>query len=213
MPKLLKNDLPEILENAVFLAEKKYSQWSGRTMRTAPESLVQTILAESLYKAGAKVVLEQSFKEIIKLSNNASQEDNQKDRRRLDIAIFFENGNPRILIEIKKLNSTKSLHSDCKRIQELLQKCPSAQCGFILAYGTSSWEKYKSKGEKTLQNRISGAKNIPGMRLIKEIPIKMVNGRDNKPRVLGGAIFIITPPKSHNSNNSKYTLRNHEIMQ
>ena len=51
---------------AITEAEERYSKWSGGiTMRAAPESLVQTILAEQLFKAGGQIALEASVRMLV----------------------------------------------------------------------------------------------------------------------------------------------------
>lgn len=171
-------------------AEEKYSKWSGGiTMRAAPESLIQTILAEYLYEeAGARVILEQSFDQLIELSSIPSKEKQRKDQRRLDLAIFYNNGKPRILVEIKKITKSESLQADCTRIQELLNKCPKIQCGFILAYRTAA-------KEETIQDSIINVNQSSKMKLKRKIPITKVTGKTGLPRFLGGAVFRVDRTK------------------
>lgn len=172
--------------NAVIKAEKKYSKWSGGiTMRAAPESLVQTVLAECLHEeAGARIILEQSFHQLIELSNGPQKKNGKNDQRRLDIAIFYKNGAPRILIEIKKITKSESLQKDRNRIQELLNQCPKIQCGFILAYRTAA-------KKETIQESILNVNKFSEMHLAREIPIAEVTGRTGLPRFLGGAVFRV----------------------
>lgn len=176
--------------NAVMQAEDKYSKWSGGiTMRAAPESLVQTILAEYLHeKAGARVILEQSFDQLLELSSIPSKEKQKKDQRRLDLAIFYNSGKPRILVEIKKITKSESLQADCTRIQELLNQCPKIQCGFILAYRTAA-------KEQTIQDSIINVNQSSEMKLKRKIPITKVTGKTGLPRFLGGAVFRVDRTK------------------
>ena len=174
------------LIQALETAEKKYSEWTGGiTMRAAPESLVQTIVAEHVASLNSRILLEASVVSIILDSGEELPEELPRNKRgRIDIAIYYKSRIPRFVVEIKKLSNKQSLNEDHDRIVKLMQICPKIQNGLMLGYATSD------EPEKLLEliKSVSASTNTPIVRTLKPIP---VIGRNGLPRFLAGAVYRV----------------------
>ena len=169
-------------------AEIKYSYWSGgTTMRAAPESLVQVVLAEELAALGITLRLEASVRSLYADSGiepPASLPRNE--RGRIDIALYFKSSQPRFIVEVKKLRSAKSMNEDQERIIKLLQDCPNIQNGIMLGYATSPHS-------RELDTLLDAARHESGTRIVRRMSPVEVQGKDGKPRFLAGAVFRVDP--------------------
>lgn len=178
----------EACEAAIAEAEHTYSNWSGGiTMRAAPESLVQIKLAEKISEKGVRVVLEYGVRQFMEESNGKSpalEKIPRNSQGRFDIVAFFKKGEPRLIIEVKKLNGSMSLDRDHKRIQEILQACPGVQCGIIVAYGTAA-------EKQTLTNRLKSQKSLDGIKLLQPVGPIPVTGKTGRPRFLAAGIYHV----------------------
>ena len=170
-------------------AEDRYSKWSGGiTMRAAPESLVQTILAEQLFKAGGLIALEASVQMLVKQSLGETPiKLPRNDHGRFDIVVYYASRKPRLLLEVKKSTGLNSLQQDHQRIVEVLKLCPKIQSGIIVAYGTAV-------NAETVRGRIYAGCSLPNTKLVGEVQPFQVKGKFGGARVLGAGIYQIDPP-------------------
>ena len=108
-------------------------------MRAAPESLVQTILAEELASLEIVLRLEASVKSLIEDSGVTLPSSLPRNEQgRIDIALYFQSRKPRFIIEVKKLAHANSVNDDRDRILELMSLCPNIQNGILVGYATST---------------------------------------------------------------------------
>ena len=161
-------------------------------MRSAPESLVQTKIAESLASKGVIVFLEASIKDILAVSQGSSlPEISRGDLGRIDIAVYYKSKErraiPRFVVEVKKLTDHHSLDQDHERIVELLDLCPAIQNGIMVGYGTAiNAQTALGKVRKVTENL-----SCKCVRILKPYP---VTGRDGRPRFLAAGVFRVERP-------------------
>ena len=178
--------------DAISEAEARHVLWSGGvTMRAAPESLVQAIVAESLGSAGVRLLLEVSLKDLRAIAQGVvlSSESDSKNGR-VDLAVYYKSKMPRFVIEIKKVQSKTALLSDCRRIHDLLRDCPSIQNGLMIGYTVAA-------RLNTVNDRLNGIVQITGSRIVRLLkPLPVINKR-SAPRFLGAAVYRVdrTQPK------------------
>lgn len=174
---------------AVSLAERRYAKWSdGVTMRAAPESLVQTIVAERVARLGIKVLLEVSVKDLKDIQQGEALDETVSSTRsgRVDIAAYYKSTEVRFVVEIKKLFGNGScLLEDCRRIHDLLTVCSSLQEGLMLGYTAAA-------NVSTVMRRIDSAATITNSTIAKLAPLLPVRSPKGKARVLGAAVFEVT---------------------
>lgn len=173
---------------AISVAEKKHAHWSrGVTMRAAPESLVQTLVAEAVAKEGMKLLLEVSVADMKRLQRNEplTEDDAATRKGRVDLAVYNESDMPRFIIEIKKLSgSGDCILEDCRRIHDLLAACPSIQRGLILGYTVAT-------KQATINNRIESARVATGCKVSKRLKVQPVVSKKGASRLLGAAVFRV----------------------
>jgi hypothetical protein len=176
--------------DALREAESVYSKWTGGiTMRSAPESLVQTKIAEHLARSGDIVFLEVSVKDVIAVTQGEDIPDlSRGDRGRIDIAVYYKSKGkrvaPRFVVEVKKLTNHHSLDQDYKRIVELMQLCPDIQSGIMVGYGTAV------NAETALRKVLKVTEHLPCKRVRILEPVQ-VTGKDQCPRFLAAGVYRI----------------------
>lgn len=170
-------------------AEATYSAWTGGvTMRAAPESFVQTVIAKRLHEAGALLLLEASVKQLLAFaSGDEIVEDNAGRNGRIDIATYYKSKAPRFLIEIKKLGKSGSFRKDHERILSLMAKIPSLQNGFLVGYTTAV---ESDTVERRLREPVSGL----SVKIICKSSLIPVKSLYKKERLLGVAIYRVDRP-------------------
>lgn len=176
--------------DAIIEAERIYSDWTdGITIRSAPESLVQIKIAESLAGKGDIVFLEASLKDILAVAQGEELPDlSRGDRGRIDIAVYYKSKGkraiPRFVVEIKKLTDHHSLDRDHKRIVELLHQCPAIQNGIMVGYGTAV------NAETALRRVLKVTEHLSCKRVCTLEPIPVI-GRNKQPRFLAAGVFQV----------------------
>jgi hypothetical protein len=167
-------------------AESVYSMWTGGvTMRAAPESFVQTMIAQKLHEAGTKLFLEASVKQLMKFTQGQEDiEDDTPSSGRIDIATYFESRKPRFLIEIKKLGKKESFRADHDRIVKLMKVVPSIQNGFLVGYTTAA-------NKETVTGRLLEPVTRLKVRMVRKPDIISVKSIFSKQRYLGAAVYRI----------------------
>ena len=173
--------------DAVRQSEDLYCQWTdGISMRSAPESLVQTQIAQHLANAGAIVFLETSVRDILKIAAGGIPDGNE--RGRVDIAVYYKSKNkracPRFVIEVKKLTTHHSLDQDFQRIVELLKRCPDIQNGIMVGYGTAM-------NEETAIGKVEAVTEHLQCKRVLMFSPKSVTGLDGRQRFLAAGVFRV----------------------
>ena len=168
-------------------AERKYKLWTrGSTMRAAPESFVQTQVAEKLHGLGLILLLEASVADIASFARDGevSAESDLAIGGRFDIVAYYHSRQPRFIIEIKKLNSKNSLNADCERIRRVMAMNKGIQNGLLVGYGTAVHE-------KTILNRIQGCAQSLAISVVQTLAPQEVRSKKGLVRKLAGAVFRV----------------------
>lgn len=170
-------------------AEETYSAWTGGvTMRAAPESFVQTVIAKRLHAAGSLLILEASVKQLLAFAaGDEIVKDNAARTGRIDIVTYYKSKAPRFLIEIKKLGKSGSFREDHERIVSLMAKIPSLQNGFLVGYTVAA---ESDTVERRLQEPVTGL----AVKIIRKPSLVTVKSQLNKERLLGAAIYRVDRP-------------------
>lgn len=193
---------------AIVVAEETYTKWTpkGYTMRAAPESFVQMIIAQELFsveskQGGVKLLLEASVAELLK----QGEKPNKKIRTgRIDIVVYYKSKpeTPRLLIEVKKITKENSLNEDLKRILELMDTCKCIQNGILIGYGTRASEEGLAKlfagVERELNIELNNKHKGYQLASVREKAISNVATRKGV-RSLNAVVYKVTPRK-HNEN-------------
>lgn len=171
---------------AVIEAEARHVRWSdGITMRAAPESLIQSIVAEMLGNTGVQLLLEVSLKDLRAVASGSILTTEAGGRNgRVDLAVYYKSKMPRFIIEIKKITNSNSLVADCIRIRELLKDCPTIQNGLMLGYTTAA-------KTSTVETRLKGVTKTTGARLVRKIETISVLNKRLDSRYLGAAVYRV----------------------
>lgn len=168
-------------------AEEKYILWTrGTTMRAAPESFVQTQIAEKLHELGLTLLLEASVADIASYARDGEllTDSSQKLGGRFDIVAYYKSRQPRFLIEIKKLNSQNSLNADHKRIRQVMAMNEGVQNGFLVAYGTAV-------KEATILNRVRNCAHSLAAPIVRDFGPQDVKSKKGLIRILAGAVLRV----------------------
>jgi hypothetical protein len=167
-------------------AEKVYASWTGGvTMRAAPESFVQTMIAQKLHEAGTKLFLEASVKALIAFSEGETDSDEKGPTGgRIDIATYYKSHRPRFLIEIKKLGKKGSFRADHDRIVSLMNRVESIQNGFLVGYTVAA-------KENTVSMRLSYPVDELKVRMVRKPDVISVKSKLGKESFLGAAVYRI----------------------
>ena len=174
--------------DGVMHAETVYSSWSGGvTMRAAPESFVQTMIAAKLHEAGTKLFLEASVKQLMAFAQGADEhEDNEPRSGRIDIVTYYISNKPRFLIEIKKLGKKDSFRADHDRIISIMKRISSVQNGFLVGYTVAA-------SKETVLNRLQQPVVGLHVQMVRKPIFLSVKSRLGKERVLGAAVYRVDP--------------------
>ena len=186
--------------DALNEAEDAYSEWSGGiTVRAAPESLVQTYIAQELakLKPAPKLLLEASVVAITRKAEDLEHEDADANGEqlggRLDLALYYAvkktGAMPRVLIEVKKLTKNDSIAIDLERIRKLMTRLPGIQRGVLVGYTTRVNE---ATIDGLIKAQIAGDTNatLP-VRVARKIKIRPAKSRKRKVVQLGGAVYVV----------------------
>jgi len=148
---------------------RKYLKWSnGYWLNAAPESFIETEIANSLSKIVPYLTLQDTVRSI--LENADADLRGPKPRNsalgRVDIIVWWQDETPRILIEVKKAWNDYALSYDAKRLRQLLKKDSTIQKGLIVAYT-------HAKTSETIDSRFKRMAHKSGTILERRIgPIK-----------------------------------------
>lgn len=173
-------------KHALEEAEETYREWTGGvSMRAAPESFVQTLLAKKLHSEfGISVLLEASVEDIRKVTSGEQLVDPEPKGGRIDIVAYYKSAEPRFLIELKKLTRSYSLKADTERIRELMKCNSSIQNGLLVAYTMAV-------KEATVLERLSAQAALLGIKQVQTLDARPAKSRRGKDRVLAGAVYRV----------------------
>ena len=169
--------------NGILTGQDLYKEWTGANVRAAPESLVQVLTARHLAESGVRLLLEAQVRE---LAEAATEERPIPITRqgRIDIAVFYDSGAPRLFIEVKKISNARSLNEDHSRIVELLRCCSKAQHGVMIGYTTAV-------KASTVIERLKAVQSQTGCRVVRSLAPVPVKTRAGRNRYLGGAVLRV----------------------
>lgn len=125
-------------------ASKKYHKWSGGYWQnSAPESFIESEIANSLSKIVPYLTLQDTIRNILKDANAdlRGPKPRNSDVGRIDIIVWWANESPRILVEVKKASGNNALNLDARRLRQMLNKESSLQKGLIVAYTSAQKSK------------------------------------------------------------------------
>lgn len=180
---LIINKALQGVENAF----KNYYNWSGgEWLYWAPEGFIRDEIARSLSKICPYVTLEDTVDSILK--NGGCERRGPKPRSkkgRVDLIVWWKNGTPRFLIEIKIGTKKKEVNKDIKRLRQLLKRGGSLQKGALIVYKSAS-------DPETIDKRFSEITEKPGVSLKKRIGPKK-RKEDWGIRYWDAGCFLIKP--------------------
>jgi hypothetical protein len=136
---------------AIICAERYYIKAAGRTVRTGPESFVQSRIFQELSKLSefSKLTLEERTRDVLKeLGGKTLKLENTFRHGQIDILIWSRSKGPSLPqypIEIKIVKDTKSFSEDARRLKAIVDKrnkLPKTRrsMGFIFGYSVRSSE-------------------------------------------------------------------------
>lgn len=173
--------------SGIVKAQQDYEAWSrGLGLREAPEYMLTTYIAREIctIEGSYYLTLESNVKETVKEAGGYAKGRPPQDARRggrSDITLWWSQGNPRAVIEVKnQTSSTEKIRKDIIRIKDMIKKDNSFQCGLIAFYTSREKKRGDSGGarakiEEWLENIECGTRDIlgEGCRLSRhDIPIK-----------------------------------------
>jgi hypothetical protein len=190
MPKnISRNEIVNICFNGVEQARKRYEIWSGGwSLRSAPESLTQVVVAEILAKKLPYITLEDKVSYLIDMSGAKKGVIIPGNKLgRVDITLWNQNSTPRMVIEIKKTSGKKSISDDTHRIKKLIERCPSIQAGIVVAITHAS-----KKG--TLAKRFDDISKESCITEYSLSPVTETVSKKDKHVYFGCACYVVKNP-------------------
>lgn len=189
--------------NAIEKAEETYINWTpnGYSMRVAPESFVQMMIAQELFavdstQGGVKLLLEASVAELLKLQK--VEPDKETRTGRIDLVVYYKSKAPRLLIEVKKITKKNSLNEDLRRVLNLMAKC-KIQNGVLVGYGVRSTDENLDRLFKELDAELKSVmkpKKYAGWR-VEKVRMHKKSGAITKKgeRNLHAVVYKVSRPK------------------
>ncbi len=167
-------------------AFNNYYKWSGGDwLGYAPESYIQSEIARALSEESPFVTLEDTVRDI-QINSGSERRGNQSrgnSSGRVDIIVWWKDGGPRILMEVKKSWGYNVINSDAKRLRELLHRGGTLQRGLIMVYTDA-------RKELTINNRFKFMATNSDTQMSNRIgPIKKVD--DGEIWYWDAACFIV----------------------
>lgn len=154
-----KSEIQKACLLGVKTAYDKYYEWTGGlSLDHAPESFIQSEIANSLSTVSRYVTLEDGVRDTL-ISAGASIKGKMPRNGRLDIVTWWEAGTPRKYIEVKKAFRNSAIAADAKRLRQMVNRGGSIRKGLIVVY-TSAMR------SDTLLNRIETMAALSGTVLL-----------------------------------------------
>ena len=129
--------------SGIAKAQRDYNAWSGLWLWEAPEYMLTTYIAKELWTIpGSKyLTLEPKVRRTLKNAGGVGRGRTPKFARldgRFDIVLWWKNGTPRAVIEVKKeIGYPYKIKKDIERISTMLRTRNSLRYGLIAFY--TSW--------------------------------------------------------------------------
>ncbi|UYK83713.1 hypothetical protein NG827_14720 [Xanthomonas sacchari] len=168
----------------VRLAFQKHHRFTGGySLKQAPEAFIQGEIACALSKVARYVTLESSVQMLLERAN-AELRGKKPRNGRIDLAVWWERGTPRLVIEIKKFYSNDSINADAKRLRQVLRRGGSCREGIVVVYSDAA-------KVETLKNRfatIARRSKTSASTTSKPMPFVDDNGRS---RYWQAACFLV----------------------
>jgi len=181
-------DIIDASRQGIANAFRNYYRWSGGYwLGHAPESYMQVEIARALSKICPFVTLEDTVRDI--LTHSSAEKRGYQPRGnasgRVDIIVWWKNGTPRVLIEIKKGWGSDIINSDAKRLRQLSSRGGSPQHGIIIVYTDA-------KKEETIHKRFKNIEISSSTKIVDWLcPKKKIE--DGEIWYWGTACFLVTP--------------------
>ncbi|SBV50045.1 hypothetical protein XBLMG947_0821 [Xanthomonas bromi] len=122
----------------VRLAFRKHHRFTGGySLKQAPEAFIQGEIACALSKIAPYVTLESSVQMLLREAG-AELRGKKPRNGRIDLAVWWSNGTPRFVIEIKKVYSKDSISSDAKRLRQVLGRGGTSREGIVVVYSDAA---------------------------------------------------------------------------
>lgn len=155
--------MDEVITNilkGVAKAQRDYVRWSGYWLCDAPEYFLTTYIAReisSYTQHGYSVTLEDSVRAAIADAGGMSQGRPRNDLRpdgRFDILLWWANGTPRTVIEVKRqVSQFRRIRSDVARICSVLDRAGTIRNGLVVYCSAIEGEPDELKG--SLSDRLA----------------------------------------------------------
>lgn len=116
---------------------KHHKFTGGYSLKQAPEAFIQGEIASALSKVARYVTLESSVQTLL-VEAGAELRGKQPRNGRVDLAVWWANGTPRFVIEIKKVYSKDSISADAKRLRQVLGRGGTSREGIVVVYSDAA---------------------------------------------------------------------------
>ena len=143
-------------------AQKEYEDWTGGYwLWEAPEYMVTTYIARQISTISDKafyLTLENNVRDGIRDAGGASGRPRKALRfnGKFDILLWWANGTPRAIIEVKnQVTGFSKIKDDVSRISAALKRQNTIRCGFI-AYYTSLADGEHKPAKNRVETRVDG---------------------------------------------------------
>ena len=172
-------------------AQKDYEDWTGGYwLWEAPESMVTTYIARQISAISDKsfyLTLENKVRDGIRDAGGASGRPRKALRfnGKFDILLWWANGTPRAIIEVKnQVTGFSKIKDDVSRISAALKRQNTIRCGFIAYYTSLADGEYKlakNRVEERVCNVASAVKEFAkdNNMKFKRYPGKVVKDEDS----------------------------------
>ncbi|MCD9096697.1 hypothetical protein [Luteimonas fraxinea] len=119
-------------------AFKKHHLFTGGyALRQAPEGFIQGEVACALSKIARFVTLESSVQMLL-VEAGAELRGKKPRTGRVDLAVWWANGTPRFVIEIKKVYAHDSISADAKRLRQVIGRGGTSREGIVVVYSDAA---------------------------------------------------------------------------
>ena len=222
-PTFSRQNLSDTILGAMQRSVPKYRDMTGMDVFRAPESFFSVAIADEIHrKLTSKkgfVALEQLAGSILRDANARTRGPLQKRMRRgkYDLVVFYDNGNPRAVVEVKtNVYKYAMVSPDIERLSNTVKKNidrSTLQVG-VFVYFCAAWAETK-KSEATGENELKRVKRIEesvrkhlSKRKFKDLDVlfdhrHIKNRRKDNLSVVAGIVSIWRKPRGRRAIQSK----------
>lgn len=155
----------------------------GFSLRHAPEAFIQGEIASALAQVAQYVTLESSVQMLLREAG-AEMRGKKPRNGRIDIAVWWANGTPRFVIEVKKVYAKDSISSDAKRLKQVLGRGGTSREGIVIVYSDAA-------KPETLQNRFQSIASRSKTRPSTSSRIVKFQDEEDRTRYWQAACFVV----------------------